>query len=100
MKDKDIEPFFATLKAANPMPQSELEYSTIFELLVAVFLVLLPVVGRRASSASQDRLAQIVLTVGAALAFLILMGGVLAVPAQLHLLHLQKQPTSTAMVSA
>ena len=38
MKDADIEPFFATLKAANPMPTSELEYSTVFELLVAVLL--------------------------------------------------------------
>jgi endonuclease-3 len=28
MKAQDIEPFFATLKAANPMPASELEYST------------------------------------------------------------------------
>jgi endonuclease III len=38
MKDADVEPFFATLQAANPMPSSELEYSTVFELLVAVLL--------------------------------------------------------------
>jgi endonuclease III len=38
MKDADVEPFFATLQAANPMPASELEYSTVFELLVAVLL--------------------------------------------------------------
>jgi endonuclease-3 len=38
MKPEDIEPFFATLKAANPMPTSELEYSTVFELLAAVLL--------------------------------------------------------------
>src|SRR5215218_10228024 len=38
MKPQDIEPFFATLKAANPMPNSELEYSTVFELLAAVLL--------------------------------------------------------------
>ena len=38
MKTADIEPFFATLQAANPMPVSELEYSTVFELLVAVLL--------------------------------------------------------------
>ena len=38
MKAQDIEPFFATLKAANPMPMSELEYSTVFELLAAVLL--------------------------------------------------------------
>ena len=38
MRDEDVEPFFATLKAANPMPASELEYSTVFELLAAVLL--------------------------------------------------------------
>ena len=38
MKDEHIEPFFAALKAANPTPASELEYSSAFELLVAVLL--------------------------------------------------------------
>lgn len=38
MKDADVGPFFATLKAANPSPVSELEYSTVFELLAAVLL--------------------------------------------------------------
>jgi endonuclease-3 len=38
MKTQDIEPFFATLKAANPSPQTELEYSSVFELLAAVLL--------------------------------------------------------------
>ena len=38
MRDQDVEPFFATLKAANPSPVSELEYSTVFELLTAVLL--------------------------------------------------------------
>jgi endonuclease-3 len=38
MKPQDIEPFFATLKAANPQPASELEYASIFELLAAVLL--------------------------------------------------------------
>ena len=33
-----IEGFFATLKAANPQPVTELEYSSVFELLVAVLL--------------------------------------------------------------
>lgn len=33
-----IEGFFATLKAHDPMPTSELEYSSVFELLVAVLL--------------------------------------------------------------
>ena len=33
-----IEAFFANLKAANPEPQSELEYTSVFELLAAVLL--------------------------------------------------------------
>jgi endonuclease III len=38
MNSADIEAFFATLKAANPQPQTELEYSSVFELLAAVLL--------------------------------------------------------------
>jgi endonuclease-3 len=38
MKIADIEPFFATLKAANPQPVTELQYSSVFELLAAVLL--------------------------------------------------------------
>ncbi len=38
MKIALIEPFFATLKAANPLPTTELEYTTVFELLAAVLL--------------------------------------------------------------
>ncbi|MBI3101803.1 MAG: endonuclease III [Burkholderiales bacterium] len=38
MHSTDIEPFFAALKAANPMPNTELEYTSVFELLVAVLL--------------------------------------------------------------
>jgi len=38
MKTQDIEPFFATLKAANPQPETELEYTSVFELLAAVLL--------------------------------------------------------------
>lgn len=38
MKKALIEPFFATLQAANPHPQTELEYSNDFELLTAVLL--------------------------------------------------------------
>jgi endonuclease III len=38
MKAEHIEPFFATLAAANPAPQSELQYSSVFELLAAVLL--------------------------------------------------------------
>jgi endonuclease III len=38
VKRDDIAPFFATLQAANPQPQTELEYSSVFELLAAVLL--------------------------------------------------------------
>ena len=38
MKRTDIVPFFATLQQANPQPVSELEYTTVFELLAAVLL--------------------------------------------------------------
>ncbi len=38
MKRQDIESFFATLQAANPHPQTELEYRTPFQLLAAVLL--------------------------------------------------------------
>jgi endonuclease-3 len=38
MKPEAIEPFFATLAAANPQPRSELEYTSVFELLAAVLL--------------------------------------------------------------
>ena len=38
MKLAHIEPFFATLQAANPNPVTELEYSSVFELLAAVLL--------------------------------------------------------------
>ena len=38
MKSADIEGFFATLQAANPHPQTELEFSSVFELLTAVLL--------------------------------------------------------------
>ena len=38
MNRQDIEAFFATLKAANPAPRTELEYNSHFELLAAVLL--------------------------------------------------------------
>ena len=38
MDDAAITPFFATLRAANPDPASELEYASVFELLAAVLL--------------------------------------------------------------
>ncbi len=38
MKSSAIESFFATLQAANPQPVTELEYTSVFELLAAVLL--------------------------------------------------------------
>lgn len=38
MNKDDIERFFATLQAANPQPNTELEYTSVFELLAAVLL--------------------------------------------------------------
>ena len=38
MGKDQIERFFATLRAANPQPVTELEYTTVFELLTAVLL--------------------------------------------------------------
>ncbi len=38
MTPAQIETFFATLQAANPHPQTELEYASVFELLTAVLL--------------------------------------------------------------
>ena len=38
MTPAQIETFFATLQAINPLPASELEYNSVFELLAAVLL--------------------------------------------------------------
>ncbi|WP_286997090.1 MULTISPECIES: endonuclease III [Comamonas] len=38
MKKSAIKPFFTILREANPSPQTELEYTTVFELLAAVLL--------------------------------------------------------------
>ena len=38
MKAADIEPFFATLQSVNPQPETELNYTNVFELLAAVLL--------------------------------------------------------------
>jgi endonuclease III len=38
MKPQQIEQFFATLQAANPQPNTELAYTSVFELLAAVLL--------------------------------------------------------------
>ncbi|MCF8205033.1 MAG: endonuclease III [Methylotenera sp.] len=38
MNGAQVERFFATLKSANPSPQTELQYASVFELLTAVLL--------------------------------------------------------------
>jgi endonuclease-3 len=38
MQRSDVDAFFAILQAANPRPQTELEYTSVFELLAAVLL--------------------------------------------------------------
>ena len=38
MNDADIDTFFNTLARANPRPQTELEFTSVFELLIAVLL--------------------------------------------------------------
>jgi endonuclease III len=38
MNDANVAAFFATLRAANPQPLTELEYTNVFELLAAVLL--------------------------------------------------------------
>ena len=38
MRTEYVEPIFALLAAANPQPRSELEYTSVFELLAAVLL--------------------------------------------------------------
>ena len=38
MKPATVETFFATLQAANPQPETELQFTSVFELLAAVLL--------------------------------------------------------------
>jgi endonuclease-3 len=38
MRPADVEAFFSTLRQANPQPVSELQYTSVFELLAAVLL--------------------------------------------------------------
>jgi endonuclease-3 len=38
MKPADVQTFFTTLREANPQPASELQYSSVFELVAAVLL--------------------------------------------------------------
>ncbi|MBV9890593.1 MAG: endonuclease III, partial [Rhizobacter sp.] len=38
MNDADVVPFFATLRDASPEPATELDYTSVFELLISVLL--------------------------------------------------------------
>ncbi|HMO46946.1 MAG TPA: endonuclease III [Rubrivivax sp.] len=57
MTDDQVESFFATLAAANPLPVSELEFSSVFELLAAVLL------SAQATDASVNKATQRLFTV-------------------------------------
>ncbi|HZN15725.1 MAG TPA: hypothetical protein VFB78_15760 [Acidimicrobiales bacterium] len=59
------------------------------ELLLAVLLALTPIMARRPTNASQDRWAQYVLVAVAGLALLIAIGGILGVPARVHIIDKQ-----------
>lgn len=62
-----------------------------FELLIAVLLMVAPVAARQRTSAGQDRAAQTVILVVAVLAFIIIIGGIIGVPARQHILKLSNQ---------
>jgi endonuclease-3 len=80
MTPAQIDAFFATLQAANPLPASELEYTSVFELLAAVLLSaqatdvsvnkatrrLFPLAGtpRRMLDLGQERLEGYIKTIG------------------------------------
>jgi endonuclease-3 len=80
MRPEQVEPFFATLKAANPQPASELQYTNVFELLAAVILsaqstdagvnratrTLFPIANKpaRMLALGPDRLADAIRTIG------------------------------------
>ncbi len=67
------------------------------ELLAAVVLVLLPVIARQRTTSGQDRAAMIVLVGTAALALLIAIGGIVGVPARLHIIDLQNQKVTSVV---
>ena len=68
------------------------------ELLAAVVLVLLPVIVRQRTTERQDRAAMIVLVVTAGLALLIALGGIIGVPARVHIIHLTPNQKVTSVV--
>jgi hypothetical protein len=65
-----------------------------FELLVAVLLALLPVIMRSRTTPGQDKAAQFVLVAVAGLALLITIGGIIGVPARIHIIHLSPAPNN------
>jgi hypothetical protein len=60
------------------------------ELLFAVLLALTPAMARRPTTKGQDSAAQFVLVGVAAVALLIAIGGIIGVPARVHIIHQQK----------
>jgi endonuclease-3 len=68
VKAADIEPFFATLKAANPDPASELEYTSVFELLTAVLL------SAQATDASVNKATRVLFPVAGTAAAILALG--------------------------
>ncbi len=65
-----------------------------FELLVAIVLVLAPTIARQPTTPGQDRIAQIVLVGVAGLALLVTIGGIIGVPARIHIIHLGQAPNN------
>jgi hypothetical protein len=91
------------LKAAGLTFSDRLGYSFLqnldqaplgFELLVAVLLALAPTVAGQRTTTGQDRAAQIVLVAVAGLALLIMIGGIIGVPARIHIIHLGQAPNN------
>jgi hypothetical protein len=91
------------LKAAGLTFSDRLGYSFLqnldqaplgFELLVAVVLALLPTIAGQRTTTGQDRAAQIVLVGVAGLALLIMIGGIIGIPARIHIIHLGQAPNN------
>jgi len=65
-----------------------------FEMFIAVLLTLAPAIARRPTSRQHDRIAQYVLVATVGLSLVTIIGGVIGVPARVHILHLSKQPVT------
>jgi hypothetical protein len=68
-----------------------------FELLIAALLAVAPVAARQRTSLGQDRGAQVVIIAVVALAFIVMIGGIIGVPARVHILHLQRQKVTSVI---